>query len=139
MRTFTRTIVIIASTIALTAGTALSVSADDKAFIKYRQSVMKAISGHTGGAFAIAKGGVPYGEDLVAHATGLNDMAQLLPNAFKQKTSGGKTRAKPIIWEDSADFQQKIKALQSAAAELLAAKHILVVVKRLPAVPRAHS
>jgi cytochrome c556 len=121
MRTFTRTIVTIGSAFALTAGTALSVSAEEKAFIKYRQSVMGAISGHTGGAYAIINGDVPYEKDLLAHATGLNDMAQLVPNAFKQKTSGGKTRAKPEIWENSDEFMQKIKNLQSAAADFLAA------------------
>lgn len=121
MRTFTKTIVIIGSAIALTAGSALSVSADDEDFIKYRQAVMKAVGGHMGGAVAIVKGKVPYKDDLVIHATGLSDMARILPNAFKQKTEGGKTRAKPDIWKDTAGFQQKIKDLQSATADFLAA------------------
>lgn len=121
MRTFTRTIVAIGSAVALSAGTALSVSADDKAFIKYRQAVMSAIGGHMGGSVAIIKGDVPYKEDLVAHATGLNDMAQVVPNAFKQETSGGETRAKPDIWKDHDDFMQKINNLQTATADFLAA------------------
>lgn len=121
MRTFIRTIVTIGSAIALTAGSALSVSADEGDAIKYRQSVMKANGGHIGGAVAIIKGKVPYKDDLVAHATGLSDMAKILPNAFKQKTTGGDTRAKPEIWDNAADFQQKIKDFQSATAELLAA------------------
>lgn len=121
MRTFTKTIVTIGSVIALTAGTALSVSADEEDFIKYRQAVMKTNGGNISGVVAIIKGKVPYKEDLVAHATGLNEIAMILPNAFKQKTTGGETRAKPEIWEDWDDFQQKIKDLQSATAELLAA------------------
>lgn len=121
MRTLTRTIVVIGCALGLALGAALSASADDEAAIKYRQSVMKALNGHIGGSVAIVKGQVPYKDDLVAHATGLNDMAMILPNSFKQKTSGGKTRAKAIIWEDNADFQQKIKALQSAASDFLAA------------------
>ena len=121
MRTFTKTIMTIGSAIALTAGIALPVSADDTGAIKYRQSVMKAVGGHMGGAVAIIKGQVPYKDDLVAHATGLNDMANVAANAFKQKTQGGKTRAKPNIWEDADDFGQKIEDLKKATADFLAA------------------
>jgi cytochrome c556 len=97
------------------------VSADDEDFIKYRQSVMKVNGGNINGVVAIIKGKVPYKDDLVAHATGLHEMAMILPNAFKQKTTGGDTRAKPEIWEDWDDFQQKIKDFQSASADLLSA------------------
>ena len=121
MRTFTKAIVTIGSAVVLTAGSAFSVSADDKAFVKYRQSAMKAMGGHIGAAAAIIKGKVPYKDDLVAHATGLSDTAKILPNAFKQKTSGGKTRAKPEIWEDADALQQKIMDLQTATADFLAA------------------
>jgi len=121
MRTFTRVILTIGSSLALLATTALPVSADDKAYIKYRQAVMGALGGHIGGAVAIVKGQVPYEDDLVAHATGLNDMAQILPHAFKQKTSGGDTRAKPDIWQDQDEFMQKIENLQMATADFLAA------------------
>jgi len=121
MRTFTKAIVMIGSAVALTVGGALSVSADDKAYIKYRQSAMKAMSGHISGAVAIIKGQVPYKDDLVTHVTGLRDTTKVLPNAFKQKTSGGKTRAKDDIWEDADDFKQKVMALQTAAEDFLAA------------------
>jgi cytochrome c556 len=121
MRTFTKAIVIIGSAVALTAGTALAVSADEGAAIKYRQAVMKAVGGHMGGSVAIIKGKVPYEGDLVAHARGLNDMANIAANAFKQKTEGGKTRAKPDIWKDGDDFSQKIADLKKATAAFLAA------------------
>jgi len=121
MRTFTKAIVTIGSAVALTAGTAFSVSADESAAIKYRQAVMKAVGGHMGGSVAIIKGKVPYKDDLVAHATGLNDMANVAANAFKQKTEGGKTRAKPNIWEEADDFSQKIAGLKKATADFLAA------------------
>lgn len=121
MPTFARVMAIIVSAAALSTGIAFTVSADDSGAIKYRQAVMRAVGGHMGSSVAIIKGQVPYRDDLVAHAAGLDDMARILPNAFEQKTSGGKTRAKPNIWEDSADFQQKIRELQAAAAEFLAA------------------
>ena len=87
MRTITKAIVTIGSAVALTAGTALSVSADDSAAIKYRQAVMKAVGGHMGGSVAIIKGKVPYEGDLVAHATGLNDMARVAANACAMSAS----------------------------------------------------
>ncbi len=121
MRTFTRTIVTIGSAIALTAGSAFSVSADDEDYIKYRQSVMKVNSGNIGNAVAIIKGKVPYTDDFVTFAVGLNDSAMTMTNAFKQKTSGGDTRSKPEIWENWADFEQKIKDFQAATADFLAA------------------
>jgi len=121
MRKFTKAIVTIGGAIALTAGTALSVSADGKDSIKYRQAVMKAVGGHMGGSVAIIKGKVPYEGDLVAHARGLNDMANIAANAFKQKTEGGKTRAKSEIWEDADDFSDKIEDMKKATAAFLAA------------------
>ncbi len=121
MRTFTEAIVTIVSAIALTAGTALSLSAYEKAAIKYRQAVMKAEGGHMGGSVAIIKSQVPYKDDLVAHTTGLNDMANIIANAFKQRTEAGKTRAKSNIWRDAGDFGQKIEDLKKATADFLAA------------------
>ena len=82
---------------------------------------MEAVGGHMGGSVAIIKGKVPYKDDLVAHATGLNDMASIAANAFKQKTEGGKTRAKPNIWEDAGDFSDKIEDMKKATAAFLAA------------------
>jgi cytochrome c556 len=121
MRTFTKAIMTIGSAVALTAGMAFSVSADESAAIKYRQMVMKAVGGHMGGSVAIIKGKVPYKDDLVAHATGINDMANVAANAFKQKTAGGKTRSKPNIWEEADDFSQKIADFKKATADFLAA------------------
>ena len=77
MRMFTKAIVMIGSVFALTAGSALSVSADDNAYIKYRQSAMKAMSGHISGAVAIIKGEVPYTDDLVTQVTGLRVAAPI--------------------------------------------------------------
>lgn len=121
MTTFPKAMVSIGSVVVLTAGMALSVSADEEEAIKYRQAVMKAQGAHISGAVAIIKGKVPYKDDLVTHVKALNETAMTVSNAFKEKTTGGDTRAKPEIWEDPADFQQKIKDLQTATAAFLAA------------------
>lgn len=121
MKTFTRTIMTIVSALALTAWTAPWVNAEEKDYIKYRQAIMKMNGGQISAAFAILKGKVPYEEDLVTFAMGLDQTAKILPNAFKAKTSGGKTRAKPGIWENPEDFAQKISNFQKATIEFLEA------------------
>lgn len=121
MRTFTIAMIVIVSAAALTAGTTSSVYAEEKDYIKYRQAVMKMNGGQISAAFAILEGKVPYEEDLVAFAMGLDQTAKILPNAFKAKTSGGKTRAKPGVWENPEDFAQKISDFQKATAEFLSA------------------
>lgn len=47
--------------------------------------------------------------------------ALIAANAFKQKTAGGKTRAKPEIWQDADAFSDKIAALKKATAAFFAA------------------
>ena len=113
MRTFTMAMIVIVSAAALTAGTTSSVYAEEKDYIKYRQAVMKMNGGQISAAFAILEGKVPYEEDLVAFAMGLDQTAKILPNAFKAKTSG--------VWENPEDFAQKISDFQKATAEFLSA------------------
>ena len=72
--------------------------------IKYRQSVMKSISGHLGAIVSVAKGEVSYVDHVAAHAQGINAMSKLLPGLFPKGTSqfdSAKTRALPAIWDDS--------------------------------------
>ena len=121
MRTFTRSILMIGGGIALTVGIALSVNADDAGAIKYRQAVMKVVGGHMGASVAIIKGQVPYKDDLLVHARGLDHMAKLVANAFEQETFGGKTRAKDDIWEDADGFNEKVEAFKEATAAFLSA------------------
>jgi cytochrome c556 len=54
--------------------------------IKYRQSVMKAISGHTGAIAGVVKGEVSYVGHVAAHARGIHEMSKLLPGLFPKGT-----------------------------------------------------
>lgn len=96
-------------------------AADDEGFIKYRQSVMKSVGGHMGAIVGIIKGEVPYTDQLVGHAEGLNGLSMMVSEAFSKETKGGETRAKAEIWAKSAEFNQKVKDLQSATAAFLSA------------------
>jgi cytochrome c556 len=107
----------------LGAGTfsAATAQADDETTIKYRQSVMKGLSAHTGAMFQIVKKGIPHKGHLLAHARAHNDLVAMANDAFKAETSGGKTRAKPKIWTDFAGFEKAARKAEMASAALLAA------------------
>jgi cytochrome c556 len=89
--------------------------------VKYRQLVMKSIGAHMGGISTILKGEVDYGpKHIEEHAEAISDMAQLLPDAFRENvgTSGGENVAKQEIWGDWDNFLAKAKGFQEASANL---------------------
>ena len=90
--------------------------------IKYRQSVMKAMNGHTGAIVGVVKGEVSFVGDVAAHAQSINAMAKLLPGIFPDGTSqmdSAKTRALPEIWDDFSKFEAAAKALEVASAKMV--------------------
>ena len=93
----------------------------DENTIKYRQSVMKGVGGHTGAIFQIVKNGIPHKEHLAAHARALNELLAMAVDAFKPETMGGKTRAKPKIWSDFAGFEKAARKSENASGELVSA------------------
>lgn len=87
----------------------------DEAVIKYRQNIMKSVGGHTGAIAQIVKGESPHKSHLARHAQALHNLLAMAPDAFKQQTTGGDTRAKPEIWTDAAGFEQAANDAISAA------------------------
>ena len=89
--------------------------------IKYRQSVLKAIGGHTGAIVAVVKGEVSYVGDVAAHARAIHEMSKLLPGLFPEGTGRDnypETRALPALWNDRAKFEASAKDLQVQSAKL---------------------
>ncbi len=86
------------------AGAGVVAAEDDEGAIKYRQSIMKSVGGHTGAIYEIVKNDNPNKGHLKAHASALHDLMHMAEAAFKRQTSGGKTRAKAEIWSDAAGF-----------------------------------
>ena len=103
--------VLLASTLLLVASSAM---ADAEAEIKYRQSVLKSVGGHMGAFSAILRGGV-HSEDFQFHADSMARLAKIVPTIFPPGSGEGKTDALPEIWEDSADFKEKVAAFVTAA------------------------
>ena len=101
------------------AGQALAADTPEAA-VKYRQSVMKAIGGHTGSIAAVVKGEVGHGTHVAAHARGIRDMSLLVGDVFPANSTYDnykETAALPAIWEKPAEFKKAVEDFKAAAAK----------------------
>lgn len=91
--------------------------------VKYRQSVMKAIGGHTGAIASVVKGEVSFGGHVANHARGIKEMSGLVKDIFPAGTGSDslETRALPAIWAKPDDFKAAVAAFEDAAGKLVAA------------------
>lgn len=99
-------------------GTPVIAAEDEEVTIKYRQSVMKSVGGHTGAIYLIVKNDNPNKRHLQAHTRALKELMAMISDAFKRQTSGGKTRAKAKIWTDASGFKNAVNDARSAAGAL---------------------
>ena len=115
---------------ALVAGLLMTVAlpsafAEDKAedAVKYRESLMDIVGGHTKSFFAIAGSKVSHPEDLAWHADSLAAASKRVKGAFAQSTAGSgvKTAAKDGIWAAGSEFPKLAGDFEKAAADLSAA------------------
>ena len=123
MRTL-RSAAFAAAAIAMTFGAATSFSvaqSTGEGLIKYRQALMSAQGAHMGAISAIVKGEADHANQLAAHVQALNDLANMIPEAFAEPGSDAETRALPLIWEDHEGFLAKAEALQTATADFATA------------------
>lgn len=104
-------------------GVSAAAMADGAGEIKYRQSVMKSIGGHMGALTAIVKGATANKQDMVMHAKAMLELAKIAPHVFPKDSDSfaGKTRAKPEIWTDPADFAKKLAAFEAEAGMVVKA------------------
>lgn len=86
--------------------------------IKYRQSVMQAITGHIGAIAGVVKGEVTYNQHIAAHARAMHATSMMLLDIFPEGSGVGETRAKPEIWQNWTKFEAAAKALQTTSGEL---------------------
>jgi cytochrome c556 len=94
---------------------------DDKAIPQsYRQSYFTLVALNFGPMAAMVKGDIPWNQ------TGFEDYANDLATVtsldfargWPEGSHTGKTRAKPEIWENKADFESKFEDLRTAVASL---------------------
>ncbi len=88
-----------------------------------RQELMKGNGKAVKAVVAMLKGETPYDGAAVEKAmTGINKSLTTFVTLFpKGSETGGKTEAKPEIWQDKADFDAKAKDLEAATAKAAAA------------------
>lgn len=88
--------------------------------VQYRNSIMNAFRIHMGGVRTALGDTAPVGH-AEQHAVAFAAMAQALANVFPEGTAGPGSRALPAIWQDRADFMNKVTAIQTATADLVTA------------------
>jgi cytochrome c556 len=87
--------------------------------IKYRRIVMQSHGTHLRPIAMIINGEVSFSGHIVAHARAAHAVSLMLADLFPKGTDVGDTRAKPEIWQKTAQFQAAIEALKTATAELV--------------------
>ncbi len=93
---------------------------EDQPMQSYRQSYFTLLASNFGPMVAMVKGEMPWDEArMQSLATDFEDLTQLnLMRGFSPGSEKGTTRAKPEIWSNKADFEQKFVDLQTAADAL---------------------
>ncbi len=90
-------------------------------FGAYRDNVMGALRSHVGAMRAVAQNDLPLQDEVLEHAVATYQLSLMVGDMFPAGSGEGNTHALPAIWENPQDFQQKVKAFQDAAADLLTA------------------
>jgi cytochrome c556 len=86
--------VLAAAAIAATLVTAATVSVaqeENAGVIQYRKAVMSGMGGHMGAISRIVRGEVDFADHLAAHAQALNDLANMIPDAFSSSAAAAET------------------------------------------------
>jgi cytochrome c556 len=88
--------------------------------IKYRKSIYQVILWNLAPLGAMAQEKAPYdAREFAMRAERVNAMSYMLEEAYPAESqSGADTRAKAAIWQNRADFEAKLAALQRESAEL---------------------
>ncbi|HSD74559.1 MAG TPA: cytochrome c [Steroidobacteraceae bacterium] len=110
---------------ALGAGTFAARAADappskEEQAIKYRQSVYKVILWNFGPMAGMAQGKIPYDAKAFAHhAERVATMAPMLLEGYPEGSDrGAKTRARPEIWQNKAEFTELMHNMEEKTAAL---------------------
>ena len=86
----------------------------------YRQSWFAMVGANFGPIYAMMEGDMPWDDaQMTMYADQLVQLAAMdVSRGFAPGTDKGTTRAKPEIWENQADFQQKMNDFRDAALAL---------------------
>ena len=79
--------------------------ADSHGIIKYRQNVMKSVSGHMGAIVDILKNRLPLKNHIVDHARSMQQISRMTLSMFPEGSGKGRTKSKQVIWEQWSEFE----------------------------------
>jgi len=88
--------------------------ADGEADYKYREGVMKTVGGQMSSMAAILKGQVHL-DNLEFHASGMADLADIVPHVFPEGSGVHQSEALPAIWEQPDEFKMAVEKFVKAA------------------------
>jgi cytochrome c556 len=97
---------------------------DDKEVMQsYRQSWFAMVAANFGPMVATVKGEIPWDEErMQAYAKQLSTLSNMdISRGFSPGTEKGTTRAKPEIWSNMEDFNNKLAAMREEVGKLQAA------------------
>lgn len=87
--------------------------------IKYRQAAFQIMSFHSQRIGSMAKGERPFDKNTANQdAAILELLANQMDSAFPPGTDSPPSRAKPEVWQEAAQFRQKMEDLKSSTRKL---------------------
>ena len=95
-------------------GVCTHASAGDADVVAYRESIMKALSEHSGAIGQMLSGIVP-DDNAVAHLDAIALLAAAAPKAFEPKVPGGEAKAE--VWSNWPDFSKRMNDFVRKTAE----------------------
>ena len=93
--------------------------ADSHGIIKYRQNVMKSVSGHMGAIVDILKNGLPLKDHIVDHALSMQQISRMTLSMFPEGSGKGRTKSKKIIWEQWSEFESAASDFERESIKLV--------------------
>lgn len=87
--------------------------------IAYRQAAFTLVKGNFGPMGAMVKGKIPFdAEAFSEYAANLAAVAGMADDGFIDGSDMGETKAKSAVWEQRAEFDNKMQQFQKLAGEL---------------------
>ena len=93
--------------------------ADSHGMIKYRQNVMKSVSGHMGAIVDILKNGLPLKDHIVDHALSMQQISRMTLSMFPEGSGKGRTKSKQVIWEQWSEFESAASDFERESIKLV--------------------
>ena len=93
--------------------------ADSHGIIKYRQNVMKSVSGHMGAIVGIVKNGLPLKDHIVDHALSMQQISRMTLSMFPEGSGKGRTKSKQVIWEQWSEFESAASDFERESIKLV--------------------